>query len=256
VDEQGGIDRFLHAEFIQWLTTMMNEHPDFTGVQSEAPRPDSEMPDRPQILKAFPHADMTFYYRNSPTLAEVKTTAPVTAERIQTAIQQLQEHRPGTPGDVALVFIVPDAVQEAYRKTFQHEEIGLWDSTRLAEIFQNQLQLIWGTALYRILIRATPVAPIADTLIRRLTGISKEKGRAAGQAAWSKYQRLCADIFAYLFVPPLSKPILERKDLSGVIRRDIILPNYAEDSFWLSCSRNIARTTSSLMSRIMRTKLK
>ncbi len=233
MDQQDGIDRILHAEFIQWLSTMMNEHPDFTGVQMEVPQPDSEMHDGLQALRAWPHADMAFYYRDSPALVEVKTTAPLTAERVQTAIQQLSEHRPGTPDDVSLVFIVPEAVQDAYRKAFERAAIMLWDSTRLAEMFQNQLQLIWGTPLYRILIRTTPVAPIADTLTKRLAGIPEGRGKAAGQAAWSKFERLCADIFGYLFVPPLSKPILERKDFFGVSRRDIILANFADDGFWL-----------------------
>ena len=53
-----------------------------------------------------------------------------------------------------------------------------------------------------------------------------------GRPGWSDYQRLCKDIFEYLFCPPLEAPIWESANWSGVNRRDVIFPNYAADGIW------------------------
>jgi len=54
-----------------------------------------------------------------------------------------------------------------------------------------------------------------------------------GKPNWPEYQALCADIFDYLFSPPLKKGIRESRNISSVNRRDIITPNYAKKGFWL-----------------------
>ncbi|MFC7381858.1 hypothetical protein [Sphaerisporangium rhizosphaerae] len=53
-----------------------------------------------------------------------------------------------------------------------------------------------------------------------------------GRSEWSKYQRICADIFEYLFCPPLEAPIREIENETKVNRRDFVIPNYCSQGFF------------------------
>jgi hypothetical protein len=55
-----------------------------------------------------------------------------------------------------------------------------------------------------------------------------------GTPGWMEYQKLCSDIFEYLFCPPLDKPLFENADASRRNRRDMIFPNNAEEGFWFN----------------------
>lgn len=46
-----------------------------------------------------------------------------------------------------------------------------------------------------------------------------------GQAGWSQFEDICIRILKYLFVPPLSNPLIQARTYSGVNRRDAIFPN-------------------------------
>ena len=46
-----------------------------------------------------------------------------------------------------------------------------------------------------------------------------------GQAGWREFEDACIDILCFLFVPPLSRPRIQSRTLSGVERRDAIFPN-------------------------------
>ncbi len=46
-----------------------------------------------------------------------------------------------------------------------------------------------------------------------------------GNAGWSEFEDTCIEILTFLFVPPLSKPKIQPRTLSGVQRRDAIFPN-------------------------------
>lgn len=69
----------------------------------------------------------------------------------------------------------------------------------------------------------------------------KEKARALklsleecklGDDGWSAYQQLVAEVFAYMFCPPLQYPRYELPDADGRNRRDLIMENSAPDGFW------------------------
>jgi hypothetical protein len=66
----------------------------------------------------------------------------------------------------------------------------------------------------------------SELLLRNLDAIRP------GKANWSAYQALCSDIFSFLLCPPLARPIIESSNLTGVNRRDLVLPNYATTGFW------------------------
>ncbi len=61
------------------------------------------------------------------------------------------------------------------------------------------------------------MSPVND-LIRRLEDCP------IGSAGWSAFEDICIAILEFLFVPPLTRPIIQPRTLSGTNRRDAVLP--------------------------------
>jgi hypothetical protein len=59
----------------------------------------------------------------------------------------------------------------------------------------------------------------ADALRLRLEGCPP------GHAGWVQFEEVCIDVLRYLFVPPLTEPIIQPRTYSGVDRRDAVFPN-------------------------------
>jgi len=59
----------------------------------------------------------------------------------------------------------------------------------------------------------------ADDLVRRLLLCPN------GVASWKQFEDVCAEILTFLFVPPLTRPKIQVRTLSGIDRRDAIFPN-------------------------------
>jgi hypothetical protein len=59
----------------------------------------------------------------------------------------------------------------------------------------------------------------AMSLRRRLEGCP------AGMAGWKEFENGCIDTLRYLFVPPLTEPIIQPRTYSGIDRRDAVFPN-------------------------------
>ena len=47
----------------------------------------------------------------------------------------------------------------------------------------------------------------------------------AGQKGWKDFEDLCIEAICYLFVPPLSKPKIQKRTYSGIEVRDAVFPN-------------------------------
>lgn len=47
----------------------------------------------------------------------------------------------------------------------------------------------------------------------------------AGMDGWREFENICIDVLRYLFVPPLTKPIIQPRTYSGIDRRDAVFPN-------------------------------
>lgn len=65
-----------------------------------------------------------------------------------------------------------------------------------------------------------------EELIARLTRCPP------GKAGWRKFEEISAEIFSFLFVPPLSEPRMQARNKDGTSIRDAIFPNYADSGFW------------------------
>jgi hypothetical protein len=59
----------------------------------------------------------------------------------------------------------------------------------------------------------------AMSLRRRLEGCP------TGMVGWKEFENVCIDTLRYLFVPPLTEPIIQPRTYSGIDRRDAVFPN-------------------------------
>jgi hypothetical protein len=62
------------------------------------------------------------------------------------------------------------------------------------------------------------VSPVA-ALIQRLESCPR------GLLGWREFEDACIDALRYLFVPPLTEPIIQGRTYSGTDRRDAVFPN-------------------------------
>lgn len=62
----------------------------------------------------------------------------------------------------------------------------------------------------------------AASLVQRLESCPR------GWDGWREFEEVCIDTLKFLFVPPLSEPIVEGRTYSGTDRRDAIFPNRAD----------------------------
>jgi hypothetical protein len=65
---------------------------------------------------------------------------------------------------------------------------------------------------------------IAKELIKNL------RNCPLGMGGWSEFEKICVEIFNYLFVPPLSLPKIQPRTYSEIDRRDAVYPNRNFDS--------------------------
>jgi hypothetical protein len=207
-----------HIEFHEDLLRLMNSHPAFSKILIE---PDFKMNER----RISP--DIVCQYRAKTLVIEIKMRVPAVISEIKNTIHEMERYA-GVVKDAQLVLVIPGMLQKGYVEIFEERGIKIWDLEVIASIFHDQLNLIKGNLLYNLLSSETNVkdSPTSDKLIQSLKKIK------IGKEEWSQYQKLLANIFEYIFVPPLSKPRYELSDKLKVNRRDIIIPNYSEAGFW------------------------
>jgi hypothetical protein len=56
----------------------------------------------------------------------------------------------------------------------------------------------------------------------------------AGHKGWREFEDCCVDLLRFLFVPPLTAPIIQARSYSGIDRRDAVFPNrnIGSDNNW------------------------
>jgi hypothetical protein len=172
--------------------------------------------------------DIVCDYRNKKLIIEVKKVPPLIDKRVTDLIEQVKSYDV-FGADAQLVVAFPETLQKKYAEQFKNENIIVWDAPTLALIFSEQIEVIKETSLYPILFNA---GVKVEGKSQSTLFIEELKSIKAGKKDWSKYQRLIANCMEYLFSPPLEKPLYELPDSTKTNRRDIILPNYAENGFW------------------------
>ena len=213
-------EQFSEVEFISYLIRLMNGNSDFTKIEVEPLYRDSEGRSlRPDIICK---------YKNRNLIIETKMVAPLIHSRILDYIHQIKSYT-NIDKNSELVLAFPSELQPKYNELLQKENIIIWDINKLANLFYDQLDLIRETKLYHLLYNASKIRKEksqSEKFIDELKNIKR------GRNNWVEYQKLCVNIFEYLFTPPLAKPLYELSDSSRVNRRDIIIPNYADKGFW------------------------
>ena len=162
------------------------------------------------------------------TIIELKRVPPQTSHRIRQTVEQVLrygERLEMSPRKPRMVLAIPSLLSAGYLKTFRAAGIDVWDrawiqDAAVAANMTGEASRFVGTT------QAEQPRSHAQELQTRLDEIFP------GKAGWPAYQKLCGEVLDYLFCPPLSAPISERKNETETNRRDFILPNYANDGFW------------------------
>jgi hypothetical protein len=63
----------------------------------------------------------------------------------------------------------------------------------------------------------------------------------AGDAGWREFENICVEILEFLFVPPLTRAVIQPRTLSGTNRRDAVLPNrnFIKNNNWAILLREL-----------------
>jgi hypothetical protein len=168
-------------------------------------------------------------------IIEVKSVTPATSIRLEQAAAQLRNYR--------------DAYVKAVGKSGRPPELVLVVSGALAQERVARLKSLGiGTVIDGPTLRtAAPTLSWPDSVAQEPQNSPDTSSRVVstnallieeleriqvGQQAWVLYQRKVRDILAALLCPPLEEPLSEDPNMTGVNRRDIIFPNYAETGLW------------------------
>ena len=210
-------------EFERFLSNILAGSHDYGDVVAESPLRSSEG----TILQTDFTATRQQKGKRERVLIEAKAWSSVGRAQVRGAIEQIERYRQaGTFDAAALVF--PGRVGEDGKAALEAADIEVWDLDHVAAAFAREIaaQPPSGFKLLYSLVAHSGGRSESDALIGRM------KACKPGKEDWATYQKVVADVFEYLFVPPLISHSWESSDALGANRRDIILSNYAADGFW------------------------
>ncbi|MFD8085565.1 hypothetical protein ACFV4F_28135 [Kitasatospora sp. NPDC059722] len=165
-------------------------------------------------------------------IIEVKRAPPQTDLRIDQVVDQIrsQASRVQSEGRLTLpqrlVLATPGSLSPKSLEVLQASGIEVWDGPWIARMSESVGLASEAAAFLAPENFSSALDGQPTSLASRLSEMSP------GRATWSSYQKLCREIFEYLFCPPLQAAIWESSNESKVNKRDFILPNYATDGFW------------------------
>lgn len=213
-------DPYRESEFTVYLSKLIQANDQFSKVSLEPSFKDEQ--------DSTLRPDIVCEYQNKTLIIQTKKVAPLIDSRVSDYISQVKKYSI-VDADAQLVVAFPEELQKQYESDFKKENILIWDISKLASIFSDQLEVIRETPLYPIIFNAG-VKKSADS--KSKVFIAELESIKPGKADWSRYQKLVRNCMEYLFSPPLQGPIYEKSDTPKINRRDIIFPNYAENGFW------------------------
>lgn len=210
-------------EFERFLSNILEGSHDYGDVVAESPLRSSEG----TILRADFTATRQQNGKRERVLIEAKAWSSVGGAQVRAAIEQIERYRQAGSFDIAAL-VFPGGVGEDGEAALEAAEIEVWDLDHVAAAFAKEIaaQPASGFRLLYSLVAHSGGRRESDDLIAGM------KACKPGKEDWAKYQRVVADVFEFLFVPPLMSHFWESSDTLGANRRDIILSNYAVDGFW------------------------
>ncbi|MDH6132438.1 hypothetical protein P3T37_001823 [Kitasatospora sp. MAA4] len=178
--------------------------------------------------------DLTLRTENRLYIIECKSDAPQTQVRLDSVAAQLLRYRDlsakASPAHTPeLVLATPGALSKRNTEFLQENGISVWDAAWIAD----KAASAGMSAEAREYIEPPGRDPRPLEVRSKSTRLAQRlKDIQPGKAEWSHYQKLCQEIFEYLFCPDLNRPLGESKNVTGVNRRDFVMPNYSQRNFW------------------------
>ncbi|MFF8641707.1 hypothetical protein [Streptomyces sp. NPDC015345] len=208
---------FRESEFVEFLTTLL-ERAGVGRVESGVRLSHDAM------------IDIAVTSSSALRIIECKKRAPQTSSRLEEFIGQIKRYAASAQSghyrglEKKLTLATPGKLAATHQRYLASNDVSVWDGPW---IYQQATRLGLQDEAKRY-VGNTEVSDNADafTFGDRLSNL------APGRDNWTLYQRLCQEIFEYLFCPPLRTPIRESRNENGVNRRDFILPNYSSDGYW------------------------
>lgn len=205
-------------DFVQFLRQVVPSLPDYQGM-SVSIADEQTGP-----------ADLLVWADGAATIVEAKVNTPKTRERLQAVVGQLRQYatiwseEASHSSQPRLVLAVPGTLPDEHQDMLRALGVSVWDGSTLASAAAVKgISVPKGVRLTpRLSLTKPPAMVLRRTLART----------PVGRSHWPQYQRFCTELLAYLFCPPLEAPLTESANATHVNRRDIILPNYAEDNVW------------------------
>ena len=204
-------------EFERFLSDILVGSPHYADVVRQSPL-------RTRVgthLRADFTATRLLNRKRQRVLIEARAWSSPRKGHVQDAIEQLERYREaGSFEVVALAF--PGRLAGYDKAALQGAAIEVWDLDHVARAFAKEIeaQPFSGLRLLYSLVAHSGGRSESDALIAQLKGCKPGTD-------WVTYQKLIADVFEFLFTPPLMSPIWESSDAPRANQRDIILPNYA-----------------------------
>jgi hypothetical protein len=208
---------FRESEFVEFLTLLL-ERSGIGRVASEV------------RLSHDAVTDIVVTTNTTVHIVECKKRVPQTSSRLEEFVGQIKRYATSASRgqyrglDQKLILAAPGRLAETHHRYMATHGISVWDGPWIyqrASLVGLQEEAIRYVGYFELHNKAD-----AFTFEERLSSVSP------GRANWSLYQRLCQEIFEYLFCPPLRTPIRESRTENGINRRDFILPNYSPEGHW------------------------
>jgi hypothetical protein len=164
-------------------------------------------------------------------VVECRGVQTIGTSRLRDALDQLKQYE-DTNGARQLVLALPARLTAQQKALVSGQGIEVWDLDSIAMRFRDEIDGVTHPVLRPLLLSVAALSQTgSDSPETHL--LHELRLLEPGRAKWSAYQKLTSRILERLFCPPLSSPILNLADEPDVNRRDIILPNYAEQGFWM-----------------------
>ncbi|MFB7324613.1 hypothetical protein [Streptomyces sp. NPDC056190] len=208
---------FRESEFVEFLTVLLQRSG--LGQVSQEVR-----------LAHDAVIDIMVTAGNTLHVVECKKRVPQTSSRLEEFAGQIRRYATlAGRGQYAgltqkLILATPGKLAATHRRYLDSQDISVWDGPWIYQ----RASLVGLREEARRYVGDVDLSENLDavTFGGRLSGLTP------GRESWALYQRLCQEIFEYLFCPPLRTPIAESRTENGINRRDFILPNYAPDGYW------------------------
>ena len=191
------------VEFVHFLSVILSDSRDYSDVVVESPLLTRES----RNLRADITATRLANGKRQNVLIEVKPWPSFGMTEVHRAIERIELYRQAGSFDAAAL-VFPGRLGEDGKGALDAAGIEVWDLDYVAAAFADEIAAQRHSGfrlLYSIVARSGGRSP-SDVLIARL------KACRPGTEDWAAYQRIVADVFELLFVPPLMRHSWESSD--------------------------------------------